>query len=64
MNLEDSTVDVALIGGGVMSATLGTLLSELEPTWSIRVFEKLGGEALESSTRGTTLAPAIRRCVS
>lgn len=49
MSFEDSAVDVALIGGGVMSATLGTLLSELEPSWQIRVFEKLGSTALESS---------------
>jgi len=49
VNSEKPPIDVALIGGGVMSATLGTLLSELEPSWSIRVFEKLGGEALESS---------------
>lgn len=32
-----------------MSATLGTLLSELEPSWSIRVFERLSESALESS---------------
>jgi len=32
-----------------MSATLGTLLSELEPTWSIRLFERLSQSALESS---------------
>src|SRR6187431_1854943 len=32
-----------------MSATLGTLLSELEPSWSIRVFERLDEVALESS---------------
>lgn len=32
-----------------MSATLGTLLSQLEPSWSIRVFEKLGATALEST---------------
>ncbi len=42
-------VDVALIGGGVMSATLGTILSELEPTWSIQLFERLSESALESS---------------
>jgi malate dehydrogenase (quinone) len=41
--------DVALIGGGVMSATLGTLLSHLEPTWKIAIFEALGGVARESS---------------
>ncbi|MEO5534086.1 MAG: malate dehydrogenase (quinone) [Pseudolysinimonas sp.] len=43
-------IDVALIGGGVMSATLGTLLSQLEPTWKIAIFERLGGVARESSS--------------
>jgi len=43
-------VDVALIGGGIMSATLGALLHELEPTWSITVLERLGDVALESSS--------------
>ncbi len=42
-------LDVALIGGGVMSATLGTLLSRLEPTWKIAIFESLGDVARESS---------------
>lgn len=42
-------VDVALIGGGIMSATLGALLSELQPNWSIRVYERLGDVAQESS---------------
>jgi len=32
-----------------MSATLGTLLNQLEPDWDIRIFERLSGEALESS---------------
>ena len=49
MSQTENVVDVALIGGGVMSATLGTLLSELEPTWSIRLFERLSESALESS---------------
>jgi len=43
-------VDVALIGGGIMSATLGALLHELEPTWSITIVERLGDVALESSS--------------
>jgi malate dehydrogenase (quinone) len=42
-------LDVALIGGGVMSATLGTLLQQLEPTWRIAIYERLGGVARESS---------------
>ena len=43
------TVDVVLIGGGIMSATLGTLLSELQPDWKIVVYERLSEVALESS---------------
>ncbi len=42
-------IDVALIGGGIMSATLGTLLQKLEPSWKIRIFERLGEVAQESS---------------
>lgn len=45
----DEPVDVVLIGGGIMSATLGTMLHRLEPTWSIRIFERLGDVAQESS---------------
>ncbi|MGC4128260.1 MAG: malate dehydrogenase (quinone) [Bergeyella sp.] len=41
--------DVVLIGGGIMSATLGTLLHELEPDLDIAVFERLGRFAKESS---------------
>ena len=36
------TIDVALIGGGIMSATLGTMLKQLEPEWDIRIYERLG----------------------
>ncbi len=43
------TTDVLLIGGGIMSATLASLISELEPTWSIRVLERLDRPARESS---------------
>ena len=42
-------VDVVLIGGGVMSATLGSLLQQLEPEWSITILEALPHVALESS---------------
>jgi malate dehydrogenase (quinone) len=42
-------IDVALIGGGIMSATLGTILKQLEPEWDIRIYERLGDVALESS---------------
>lgn len=43
------SVDVVLIGGGIMSATLGTLLHELQPDWKILAFERLGDVAEESS---------------
>jgi len=46
---EEKSVDVVLIGGGIMSATLGTYLQELEPDWSIDMVERLDGVALESS---------------
>ncbi|GAA1465299.1 malate dehydrogenase (quinone) [Microbacterium thalassium] len=42
-------VDVVLIGGGIMSATLGTLISELQPDWKIHVYERLSDVAMESS---------------
>ena len=41
--------DVILIGAGVMSATLGTILKELVPNWEITVFEKLANTGEESS---------------
>ena len=50
MEYVSEPVDVALIGGGIMSATLGALLHELEPTWSITILERLGDVALESSS--------------
>ncbi|NGZ85136.1 malate dehydrogenase (quinone) [Duganella aceris] len=45
----DRSVDVLLIGGGIMSATLGVYLSELEPKWTFEVFERLDKVAEESS---------------
>jgi malate dehydrogenase (quinone) len=46
---EARKVDVLLIGGGIMSATLGVWLRELEPDWSLEMIERLDGVALESS---------------
>jgi len=43
-------VDVVLVGGGIMSATLGTLIKKLEPGWDIVVVEKLPDVGLESSS--------------
>ncbi|MGM1022413.1 MAG: malate:quinone oxidoreductase [Bacillota bacterium] len=47
-NIQKKT-DVILIGAGVMSATLGSLLKELAPEWEITVFEKLASAGEESS---------------
>lgn len=41
--------DVVLVGGGIMSATLGVLLKELEPSWEITLIERLDSVAQESS---------------
>jgi malate dehydrogenase (quinone) len=41
--------DVAVVGAGIMSATLTTMLTELQPALRIVVFESQGGAALESS---------------
>ncbi|MCW2684332.1 MAG: malate/quinone oxidoreductase [Blastococcus sp.] len=42
--------DAVLVGGGVMSATLGMLLAELQPDWRIAVVERLEQAGLESSS--------------
>lgn len=41
--------DVVLVGAGIMSATLGSLLRQLQPDWSISVYERLDAAAAESS---------------
>jgi malate dehydrogenase (quinone) len=41
--------DIVLIGAGIMSATLGMLLKQLHPKYSIQIFERLDGAAAESS---------------
>lgn len=41
--------EVVLIGAGIMSATLGTLLKKLEPNWNITLFERLDQAGKESS---------------
>ncbi|CAK9110949.1 unnamed protein product, partial [Durusdinium trenchii] len=42
-------VDVLLVGGGIMSATLALLLKQLEPDWKIVMIERLAEVAQESS---------------
>ncbi|MFK9095532.1 malate:quinone oxidoreductase [Bacillus salipaludis] len=49
MSNSETKTDVILIGAGIMSATLGTLLKELVPEWEITMFEKLANAGEESS---------------
>lgn len=46
---ENNPIHVLLIGAGIMSATLGAILSILEPSWIIHVYERLNKPAQESS---------------
>ncbi|WP_140938805.1 malate:quinone oxidoreductase [Sphingobacterium lumbrici] len=46
---QKTEVDVVLIGGGIMSATLGTLINELNPDINIEILERLDVVAAESS---------------
>ena len=41
--------DVILIGAGIMSATLGVILKELQPNITIEIYERLDTAACESS---------------
>jgi malate dehydrogenase (quinone) len=47
--VSGTTVDVVLIGAGIMSATLGVMLKELQPDLTIEIFERLDVIASESS---------------
>lgn len=46
---KEKRTDVILVGAGIMSATLATLVHELEPDWKITMFEKLSTAGEESS---------------
>jgi malate dehydrogenase (quinone) len=47
--MQKNEVDILLIGGGIMSATLGVLLHQLNPDLTITMVEQLSDVALESS---------------
>jgi malate dehydrogenase (quinone) len=49
MNKSHKEVDVVLIGAGIMSATLGVMLKELQPDLKIEIFERLDEIAAEST---------------
>ena len=46
---SEKPIDVVLIGGGIMSATLGAILQQLEPDWTIHLYEVQSEVATESS---------------
>jgi malate dehydrogenase (quinone) len=48
-NQPEPHSDVILIGTGIMSATLGTLLRQLAPQWTMRILERLDTVSNESS---------------
>jgi malate dehydrogenase (quinone) len=48
-NTQNTEADVVLIGAGIMSATLGAMLKELQPDLTIEIFERLDVMAAESS---------------
>ncbi len=48
-NVVEAKTDVVLVGAGIMSATLGALMRQLQPDWSITAFERLDAAAAESS---------------
>ena len=57
--------DVCLVGGGIMSATVGLMMKQLEPNCKIVIFERLGPlVAEESSNGGTTPARGTPRSAS
>lgn len=49
MEEKTESTDVILIGAGIMSATLGMFLKELNPSLNIHIFERLDEIAAESS---------------
>lgn len=46
---RDLQADIVLVGAGIMSATLAALLRQVQPDWSIMLFERLDAAAAESS---------------
>lgn len=48
--MSEHKVDVLLVGGGVMSATLGAMLMQLDPTLKVTMVERLSEVAHESTS--------------
>ena len=56
-------IDIALVGGGIMSATLATILHEIDPKLKIHLFEKLPscGEERSANKNAPTLSAISRK---
>lgn len=48
MNTKESKT-VVVIGAGVLSTTFSSMLKELEPSWNIKLYERLNRPGIESS---------------
>jgi len=49
MNSPTKQYDIILIGAGIMSATLATLIHKLQPDWKICIIERADTVSIESS---------------
>ena len=47
--MSDNRTDIVLVGGGIMSATLASMLKEVQPEMTVEIFEMLDRPAEESS---------------
>jgi malate dehydrogenase (quinone) len=47
---READIDVLLVGGGIMSATLAALITTLEPGWTVELHERRSALAEESSS--------------
>ena len=56
--------DVILIGAGIMSASLGVMLKELQPDIRIEIFERLDHAAAKVRMHGIMQVQGIRRFVN
>jgi len=63
VNSSETNPDVILVGAGIMSATLGMLLKELQPGITIEIYERLDVAAAESSDAWNNAGTGVVPCV-
>lgn len=47
--MTDQVFDVVLVGGGIVSATLASLIQRAEPSWTVKIFERLDQVTAEAT---------------